>query len=32
MSLGSTLKIRELGSTIFIYADDKLEQEVRIDE
>jgi len=29
---GSTLKIREEGSTIFIYVDDKLEQEVRIDE
>ena len=29
---GSTLKIREVGSTIFIYVDDKLVQEVRIDE
>ena len=29
---GSTLKIREVGSSIFIYVDDKLEQEVRIDE
>ena len=29
---GSTLKIREVGSTIFIYVDDKLVQELRIDE
>ena len=29
---GSTLKIRVEGSNIFIYVDDKLEQEVRIDE
>ena len=29
---GSTLKIKQEGSTIFIYVDDKLEQEVRIDE
>ena len=29
---GSTLKIRELGSTIFIYIDDKLVQELRIDK
>ena len=29
---GSTLKIREEGSTIFIYVDDKLVQELRIDE
>ena len=29
---GTTLKIRELGSTIFIYVDDKLEQELRIDK
>ena len=29
---GSTLKIREVGSTIFIYVDGKLEQELQIDE
>jgi hypothetical protein len=29
---GSTLKIREVGSTIFIYVNDKLVQELRIDE
>ena len=29
---GSTLKIREEGSTIFIYVDDKLVQELRIDK
>ena len=29
---GSTLKIREVGSTIFIYVDDKLVQELRIDK
>ena len=29
---GSTLKIREVGSTIFIYVDDKLVQELQIDE
>ena len=29
---GSTLKIKHEGSSIFIYIDDKLVQEVRIDE
>ena len=29
---GSTLKIKQEGSTIFIYVDDKLEQELQIDE
>jgi hypothetical protein len=29
---GSTLKINQEGSTIFIYVDDKLVQEVRIDK
>ena len=29
---GSTLKIKQEGSSIFTYVDDKLEQEVRIDE
>ena len=29
---GSTLKINQEGSTIFIYVDDKLMQELRIDE
>ena len=29
---GSTLKIREVGSNIFTYVDDKLVQEVSIDE
>ena len=29
---GSTLKINQEGSTIFIYVDDKLVQELRIDE
>ena len=29
---GSTLKIKHEGSSIFIYVDDKLLQEVRIDE
>ena len=29
---GSTLKIREVGSTIFIYVDDKLVQELRINK
>jgi hypothetical protein len=29
---GSTLKIKHEGSSIFTYVDDKLVQEVRIDE
>ena len=29
---GSTLKIKQEGSTIFIYVDDKLVQELRIDK
>ena len=29
---GSTLKIKQEGSSIFTYVDDKLVQEVRIDE
>ena len=29
---GSTLKIKQEGSTIFIYVDDKLVQELQIDE
>ena len=29
---GSTLKIKQEGSSIFAYIDDKLEQELRIDE
>ena len=29
---GSTLKINQEGSTIFIYVDDKLVQELQIDE